>query len=217
MAADYQSKQKDVVLACSALKQKYRDTIDEQLPIKWVYLKAPEAEISEQLAHRVGHFANPKLLHSQLETLEEPTNAITIQVRNRPMKSTRLFRNLRLADSALLISNWALDRTRAKSGAHRDWSGDGFEWGFGDSVAGVCEVLTGGEDCNMLLDIPRDIETEVEVRIEHKLIAIVVVFVTYGSALDGERNDLWIGIHCLDGERLARNLRRLQANQGWVA
>lgn len=84
LLADYQAKGKDVVLACSALKQKYRDTIDEQLPIKWVYLKAPEAEISEQLAHRVGHFANPKLLHSQLETLEEPTNAITIQVRGKP-------------------------------------------------------------------------------------------------------------------------------------
>jgi gluconokinase len=81
---DYQSQNRDVVLACSALKQKYREVIGEQLPIRWVYLKSPEADIRERLAHRRGHFANPKLLHSQLEILEEPTDAITIPVRGNP-------------------------------------------------------------------------------------------------------------------------------------
>jgi len=81
---DYQAKDQDVVLACSALKQRYRDAIDDQLPVTWVYLKSPEEDIRERLAHRVGHFANPKLLRSQLEILEEPSNAITIQVRGNP-------------------------------------------------------------------------------------------------------------------------------------
>ncbi len=84
LLVSYQSKTKDVVLACSALKQKYRDVIDDRLPITWVYLKSPEADIRERLAHRHGHFANPKLLHSQLEILEEPANAITIPVRGKP-------------------------------------------------------------------------------------------------------------------------------------
>ena len=81
---DYQAKNKDVVLACSALKQKYRDVIADRLPVTWVYLKSPEADIRERLAHRQGHFANPKLLRSQLEILEEPSNAITIQVAGNP-------------------------------------------------------------------------------------------------------------------------------------
>jgi gluconokinase len=80
----FQSKKKDVVLACSALKQKYRDVIDDQLAVKWVYLKSPESDIRERLAHRQGHFANPELLRSQLEILEEPTNAITVLVRGNP-------------------------------------------------------------------------------------------------------------------------------------
>ncbi len=82
--ADYDAKHRDVVLACSALRQKYRDTIDEHLHVRWVYLKSPEADIAERLSHRVGHFANPTLLRSQLEILEEPTNAITVPVRGRP-------------------------------------------------------------------------------------------------------------------------------------
>src|SRR3954452_19051851 len=84
LLVDYQAKNKDVVLACSALKQNYRDTIGDQLAVRWVYLKSPETEIRVRLEHRVGHFANPMLLHSQLEILEEPANAITIQVRGNP-------------------------------------------------------------------------------------------------------------------------------------
>ncbi len=80
----YGAKNRDVVLACSALKQKYRDTIESGLPVQWVYLKSPESDIAERLAHRVGHFANPRLLHSQLEILEEPVNAITIQAKGKP-------------------------------------------------------------------------------------------------------------------------------------
>ena len=80
----YHSKNEDVVLACSALKQKYRDTIEAGLSVQWVYLKSPEADIADRLAHRVGHFANPTLLHSQLEILEEPVNAIAVQAKGKP-------------------------------------------------------------------------------------------------------------------------------------
>lgn len=81
LLASYHSTNKDVVLACSALKQKYRDTIQYGLAVQWVYLKSTEAAIAVRLANRTGHFANPKLLHSQLEILEEPENAITVQVK----------------------------------------------------------------------------------------------------------------------------------------
>jgi len=84
LLASYYSREQDVVLACSALKQRYRDTLESQLPVIWVYLKSTEAEVRERLAHRHGHFANPKLLRSQLEILEEPSNAITIGVDGDP-------------------------------------------------------------------------------------------------------------------------------------
>jgi gluconokinase len=84
LLSDYHNRRTSVVLACSALKQSYRDTLDSGLPVIWVYLKSSEAEIRERLGHRVGHFANPRLLRSQLEILEEPSNAITTNVDGDP-------------------------------------------------------------------------------------------------------------------------------------
>ena len=65
-----------VVLACSALKQSYRELLGRDLPIKWVYLKASPEVIRERVEHRIGHFAKVSLLDSQLATLEEPKEAI---------------------------------------------------------------------------------------------------------------------------------------------
>ena len=65
----------DGVVACSALKRKYREEIigglDPRL-IKFVYLRGSKELISQRLAGRVGHFMNPQLLRSQFDTLEEP-------------------------------------------------------------------------------------------------------------------------------------------------
>jgi len=63
-----------VVLACSALKHAYQDYSQQLDPehIRFVYLRGPESLIQQRLAGRKGHFMNPTLLHSQLETLEPP-------------------------------------------------------------------------------------------------------------------------------------------------
>jgi gluconokinase len=82
--ADFERRSESVVLACSALKQKYRDEIDANLPVKWVYLKADPEKIRQRLEERHGHFASSRLLASQLETLEEPTNAIIVNADNPP-------------------------------------------------------------------------------------------------------------------------------------
>lgn len=68
----------DLVVACSALKQRYRDTLDSGVAISWVYLKGSYALILDRLQHRQHHFMKPEMLASQFADLEEPTDAIFI-------------------------------------------------------------------------------------------------------------------------------------------
>jgi gluconokinase len=75
------------VLACSALKRKYRDCFRLDSDVKLVFLRGEYAVIADQLRHRRGHFMNPALLRSQFATLEEPTpeeGAITIELGRTP-------------------------------------------------------------------------------------------------------------------------------------
>jgi gluconokinase len=68
----------NVVLACSALKASYRDTLIISSEVKLVYLRAAPAPITARLAARPGHYMNPQLISSQFETLEEPGDALTV-------------------------------------------------------------------------------------------------------------------------------------------
>ncbi|MGA2410921.1 MAG: gluconokinase, partial [Candidatus Binataceae bacterium] len=66
----------DAVLACSALKQSYRDWIaPDPSAVRVVYLKGASELIARRLAARHGHFFNPALLQSQFDALEEPAGA----------------------------------------------------------------------------------------------------------------------------------------------
>jgi len=67
-----------VVLACSALKQSYRDELRATSDVKFVYLKGSYELFSQRVLVRKGHFAKQDLLASQFATLEEPTDAITV-------------------------------------------------------------------------------------------------------------------------------------------
>ncbi|HXW25683.1 MAG TPA: gluconokinase [Xanthobacteraceae bacterium] len=61
------------VMACSALKRRYRDVlIGDRRDVRLVYLKGGEPLIARRIATRHGHFMPPALLHSQFEALEEP-------------------------------------------------------------------------------------------------------------------------------------------------
>jgi gluconokinase len=76
------------VLACSALKRRYRAIIvGERRDVRLVYLKGSEALIARRIATRHGHFMPPGLLHSQFEALEEPgadEHPLTISIEPRP-------------------------------------------------------------------------------------------------------------------------------------
>jgi gluconokinase len=71
---------KSAILACSALKQTYRDTLSISNEVRFVYLKGDRTIIAERLRERRDHYMNPKLLDSQFETLEEPEDALAIDV-----------------------------------------------------------------------------------------------------------------------------------------
>jgi len=61
------------VLACSALKRRYREVlIDGRLFVRLVYLEGSRALIAERLAHRKHHYFPPDLLESQFAALEAP-------------------------------------------------------------------------------------------------------------------------------------------------
>lgn len=64
------------VLACSALRRRYRDAlVPEGVPrgaVRFVYLRVPRRALEERLTARTDHYMPPTLLDSQLATLEEP-------------------------------------------------------------------------------------------------------------------------------------------------
>lgn len=70
------------VIVCSALKQKYRDTLSLGInsQTKWVHLSGPSEQVLERLKSRKGHFMPSDLLKSQFDILEQPENAITVDI-----------------------------------------------------------------------------------------------------------------------------------------
>lgn len=78
--AHHQAKGLDLVLACSALKEAYREHLRRAAPYSLVYLAGTQALLAERLAGRTGHFAGLSLLDSQLATLEEPADALHVPV-----------------------------------------------------------------------------------------------------------------------------------------
>jgi gluconokinase len=72
---------KPLFLACSALKQKYRDRLVAGVPqARFIYLKGSFALIHARLAQRRNHFMPAGLLESQFADLEEPREAIVLDI-----------------------------------------------------------------------------------------------------------------------------------------
>jgi carbohydrate kinase (thermoresistant glucokinase family) len=71
---------KEVVVACSALKKEYRAILSSNLPkdtLLWVYLNAEYTVLKKRMENR-SHFMPVSLLESQLELLEPPKGAIAL-------------------------------------------------------------------------------------------------------------------------------------------
>lgn len=73
-------KNKGAVLACSALKQKYRDILSSSSSkIQWVFLDGTYNQILSRMTQR-DHFMPEKLLRSQFNTLEKPDHGLIIDI-----------------------------------------------------------------------------------------------------------------------------------------
>lgn len=76
---------KGAVLACSALKEKYRKTLSSKFDkIVWIHLSGSHNLIKERLEKRNGHFMNSDLLSSQFKDLEIPEYGIQIDISETP-------------------------------------------------------------------------------------------------------------------------------------
>lgn len=70
-----------VILACSALKQSYRDFLQGgRDDVVIVYLKGSFELVYERMLARSGHYFKPEMLASQFEALEEPERAVVIDI-----------------------------------------------------------------------------------------------------------------------------------------
>lgn len=75
---------RNVLLACSALKESYRELLWRSGEVKLVYLKGTYALIAGRLHARHGHFTGEQILASQFAALEEPTDAVTVDISASP-------------------------------------------------------------------------------------------------------------------------------------
>jgi gluconokinase len=81
---EWTAEKRNVVLACSALKQSYRDEVRANSEVKFVYLKGSYELFSRRVLSRKGHFAKQDLIASQFAALEEPTDAIVADASHSP-------------------------------------------------------------------------------------------------------------------------------------
>jgi len=75
------------VLACSALKEKYRGQLRVDLEkVKFIYLKGSYDLIFSRMKARNNHYMAPEMLKSQFQTLEEPIDVFTVCIEQAPQE-----------------------------------------------------------------------------------------------------------------------------------
>ena len=80
----WQAAGQGAVVTCSALKQRYRQFLSQDCDLQIVYLKGDYDLIYGRLTARQGHFMRPEMLTSQFDDLEEPEDAIVVDISGSP-------------------------------------------------------------------------------------------------------------------------------------
>jgi gluconokinase len=94
LISEKKSSGENMVLACSALKRKYRQQLRASNPeLTFVYLKGDFDLIWGRMENRQDHFMNPGLLRSQFEILEPPQNAITLSIDSPVSENVQLIKD----------------------------------------------------------------------------------------------------------------------------
>ena len=86
----WQSNDPGHVLACSALKESYREILGRDDPdVKFVYLHGEFDLIARRLKERKSHFFKAALLRSQFDSLEVPKDALVVDIAGEPQEIVR--------------------------------------------------------------------------------------------------------------------------------
>jgi len=81
--------QKGAIIACSALKESYRDQLKVDIDqMYFLHLVGEYQLILDRIQQRSGHFMPPELLQSQFDTLETPSKALTFSITMTPEEIT---------------------------------------------------------------------------------------------------------------------------------
>ena len=92
---EYIQQEQSMVLACSALKKSYREILCvERELVQFIYLKGDYATIVRRMQSRENHFMTKSLLQSQFATLEEPEDAIVVDISPSPSEILKSIRGL---------------------------------------------------------------------------------------------------------------------------
>jgi carbohydrate kinase (thermoresistant glucokinase family) len=102
------------ILACSALKEAYRETLRSKATaaVRFVYLKGDKELIRKRMETRKGHHMPPTLLDSQYATLEEPADALTIVVNDKTPEEMAQFAAEQLGQQAADLIHRAFSAQR---------------------------------------------------------------------------------------------------------
>lgn len=94
--AQWLQEDKNVVLACSALKSSYRQILwQDSQRMRLVYIKSSFALLQQRLQQRQSHFMSQNLLQSQFDALEEPEHSIEVDaVQSATASVTQIRENL---------------------------------------------------------------------------------------------------------------------------
>lgn len=95
LAVKHLNNKSSCVIVCSALKQAYRDILNQKIEqnSEWVFLQGSYSQIKERIDNRKNHYMNSNLLKSQFDILEEPKNAIKIEVNKSPENIVEIIKN----------------------------------------------------------------------------------------------------------------------------
>ena len=82
-----QAQLKGAIIACSALKEKYRLLLQSGIAeCKWIFLQGSYGVIYERMKNRNHQYMSEQLLQSQFDSLEIPASALVIDIKNEPAK-----------------------------------------------------------------------------------------------------------------------------------
>ena len=117
------------VLACSALKERYRQRLLENNDgVRIIYLKGSYDLIWSRMEKRAGHYMKPHMLKSQFDALEEPTGALTVDISSPIEEITlQIKRTMNKLFSIGIMGLGVMGRSLALNLHHNGWRVIGYD------------------------------------------------------------------------------------------